>query len=122
MLARRAKMLAEREAATSKFAKATTAAAAKPGGIAASGKLESLRMTKEERENEFERCSKTATAEVRRFHQLRLMEMRDTMVQYTEGQIRCARDALGELGVCVDKLREFPVPQIAYEQQGQKQE
>lgn len=103
MLLRRTCLMVERESAARAFARAKPA------------KLDQLRLAKEEREDEFERCSKTASSEMRRFHQRRLMEMRDTLVQYTEGQIKCARGAYDELSRCVLKLRDFPLPQVQHE-------
>ena len=73
--------------------------------------LEQLKLTSDEKEQEVIRCTKTAKVEVRRLHQKRLMEMRDSMVQYTEGQIRCAKEAYDKLEFGIEKIREFPLPQ-----------
>ncbi len=105
MLARRACLLAERDAAAKSFSKATAKSAKSGGGASAAQKLEDLRRAKEEKENELERCSKTGKAEVRRFHQRRLTEMRDALVQYAEGQIGSARDACEELTRSLTKLK-----------------
>ena len=39
------------------------------------------------------------------------MEMKDTLLDYTEGQIKCAKDAVDALSTCVVKIKEFPLPQ-----------
>ncbi len=107
MLARRTNLLNDRAAAMKAFTKAST----KAGGSGQQHKLEDLRRVKEEKENELERCSKTGKAEIRRFHQRRLTEMRDALVHYAEGQISSAKDACEELSKGLGRIRDFQVPQ-----------
>ncbi len=108
MLSRRACMVSDRDGAARAFSKAVTRSA--KGGPAVTvqnqQRVEELRKAKEEKENELERCSKTGRAEIRRFHQRRLTEMRDAMAQYAEGQIECARDACEELAKGLARLKE----------------
>lgn len=36
--------------------------------------------------------------------------MKETLVQFTEGQIRAAKETQEQLGQCILKLRDFPIP------------
>ena len=51
-----------------------------------------------------------AEIEIRRFHQQRLGEMKESLIAYTEGQIRAAKDAHQRLAVCVAKMKQFELP------------
>ncbi len=99
MLSRRANLVNQRDAAAKACSKAKFGEAS-----------ESSQKQMKEKEDEVAQCARTAKAEMRRFHQRRLTELRDSLVQYTEGQIMCARHAYDELSKSVDKLREFPLP------------
>ena len=54
--------------------------------------------------------TKMAEVEIRRFHQQRLGEMKESLIAYTEGQIRAARDAKQKLSLCVEKMKSFELP------------
>ena len=99
MLSRRANLVTERDAVAQACAKAKFGEAS-----------ESSQKQMKEKDAEVARCARMAEAEMRRFHQRRLTELRDSLVQYTEGQIMCARHAYHELSKSVDKLREFTLP------------
>ena len=73
-------LMIEKESSAKAFLKS---ASSKPN----SSKTDSLRAIKDEKDQEFESCTRTATTEIKRFHQKRLIEMKDTLVTYTEGQI-----------------------------------
>jgi hypothetical protein len=69
MLQRRSNILVEADKAAKALAKA------KPNKVAVA------KMLKDDRDQELESCSKFANLEVRRFHQQRLSEMKETLVQ-----------------------------------------
>ena len=69
MLQRRSNILVEADKASKALAKA------KPNKVAVA------KMLKDDRDQELESCSKLANLEVRRFHQQRLSEMKETLVQ-----------------------------------------
>lgn len=75
-------------------------------------KAQAARRLKEEKEHELEQVSRTAEMETRRFHQQRLSEMKDSLIQYTEGQIKAAKDAHNALAQCILKMRDFPLPSV----------
>jgi len=101
MLSRRAKLIAEREEANKAFEKSR-------GKVSHnSGKQEDLRRAKEEKENELERCTKSGRREVRRMHQRRLAEARETFVRYAESQARTARETAAGLTSGAGKLKEM---------------
>ena len=99
-------LMIEKESSAKAFLKSSSA---KPN----SSKTDSLRAIRDEKECEFDKCSQTAAGEIKRFHQKRLLEMKDTLVTYTEGQIMCAKSACDELSKCVMKMKDFPLPQMA---------
>ena len=118
MLSRRACMLSDRDRAAKAFSKAVAKAGLGGSGASAQQqRVEDLRRAKEEKENELERCSKTGKAEIRRFHQRRLTEMRDALAHYAEGQIGCARDACEDLAKGLARLRELNLTQQQQQQQ-----
>ena len=55
-------------------------------------------------------ATKMAEVEIRRFHQQRLGEMKESLIAYTEGQIRVAKDAHQRLAMCVTKMKQFELP------------
>ena len=77
MLAKRATLVSTVESAAKSLAKKTGRGISTP----------SLRRLTEEKEANLENCNRRARSEVRRFHQKRLTEMRDSLVHYAEGQV-----------------------------------
>ena len=102
MLGRRTALVVETEAATKALAKATLAGKAAKTAAALS--------TKEEKERDLKSATKMAEVEIRRFHQQRLGEMKESLIAYTEGQIRAAREAHQKLTSCVDVMKQFELP------------
>ena len=102
MLERRNNLAVEAEAAAKALTKATLAGKAPKTAAALT--------VKEDKERDLKSATKMAEVEVRRFHQQRLGEMKETLVAYTEGQIRAAREAHQKLASCVDKMKQFELP------------
>jgi len=63
-------------------------------------------------EAEFQACSQVAKGEVKLFHQRRLQELRQSLIYYVEGQIKCSRESQTSLAGCLAKMKEFPLPQV----------
>jgi hypothetical protein len=102
MLERRTSLVVETEAAAKALTKATLAGKAPKTAAALT--------TKEDKERDLKSATKMAEVEIRRFHQQRLGEMKESLIAYTEGQIRAAREAHQKLASCVDKMKQFDLP------------
>ena len=102
MLAKRTNLMLERDTAAKNVARHT-----KPS------RVEAARAAAADKEAVFQRCSKVAAGEVRRFHQRRVAEMKETLVVYAEGQIECARESCDDLANCLAKMRDFPLPSVS---------
>merc|ERR1719334_380231 len=73
---------------------------------------EAARTVMEEAHKEFLDCSQVAKAEVKQFHQRRLQELRQSLIYYVEGQIKCSRENHSSLTNCLNKMKDFPLPQV----------
>ena len=102
MLERRNDLVIETEAAAKALTKATLAGKA--------AKTAAALNLKEDKERDLKASTKMAEVEIRRFHQQRLGEMKESLISYTEGQIRAARDAKQKLALCVEKMKSFELP------------
>ena len=102
MLERRNDLVLEAEAAAKALTKATLAGKA--------AKTAAALNLKEDKERDLKASTKMAEVEIRRFHQQRLGEMKESLIAYTEGQIRAARDAKQKLSLCVEKMKSFELP------------
>ena len=102
MLERRTSLVVETEAAAKALTKATLAGKA--------AKTAAALTTKEDKERDLKSATKMAEVEIRRFHQQRLGEMKESLIAYTEGQIRAAREAHQKLASCVNKMKQFELP------------
>ena len=102
MLERRTDLVVETEAAAKALTKATLAGKAPKTAAALN--------VKEDKERDLKSATKMAEVEVRRFHQQRLGEMKESLIAYTEGQIRAAREAHQKLATCVDVMKQFELP------------
>jgi len=66
----------------------------------------------EEAEKEFQECSEVAKGEIKQFHQRRLHEFRQSLIFYVEGQIKCSRENHSSLTNCLNKMKDFSLPQV----------
>jgi len=67
--------------------------AAKAVEKARSNREEAAKAACEVAEAEFQACSLVAKGEVKFFHQRRLQELRQSLIFYVEGQIKCSRES-----------------------------
>merc|ERR1712013_553822 len=63
-------------------------------------------------EAEFQACGQVAKGEVKFFHQRRLQELRQSLIYYVEGQIKCSRENYSALSNCLNKIKDFQLPQV----------
>ena len=110
MLERRNDLVIEADAAAKALTKATLAGKA--------AKTAAALNLKEDKERDLKASTKMAEVEIRRFHQQRLGEMKESLIAYTEGQIRAARDAKQKLSLCVEKMKSFELPSASETIQG----
>jgi len=73
---------------------------------------EAARQAADAAEQEFQGCSQVAKLEVKAFHQRRLQELRQSLIYYVEGQIKCSRESQAALTTCLAKMQEFSLPQV----------
>jgi len=73
---------------------------------------EAARQAADAAEQEFQGCSQVARLEVKAFHQRRLQELRQSLIYYVEGQIKCSRESQAALATCLARMQEFTLPQV----------
>lgn len=73
---------------------------------------EAAREVQKEAELAFQECSQVARGEVKQFHQRRLQEFRQALVYYVEGQIKCSKESQASLANCLNKMKDFALPQV----------
>lgn len=73
---------------------------------------EAAKTIRDEAEKEFQECTEVAKSEIKAFHQRRLSEFRQSMLYYVEGQIKCSRENYSALSNCLNKIKDFPLPQV----------
>lgn len=73
---------------------------------------EAAKAVRDEAEKEFNDCTTVAKGEVKLFHQRRLQEFRQSVLYYVEGQIKCGRENHSALANCLNKIKDFPLPQV----------
>ena len=105
MLARRVGLLSEAEGAAKVLAKATLSG--KPA------KTTAALQAKEHKDSELRKATTLGEQEIRRFHQQRLLEMKESLISYTQGQIKVAKDTHDRLSKSVALLKAFQLPKQA---------
>jgi len=73
---------------------------------------EAAKAAREEAEKEFLGCSEVAKAEIKAFHNKRLAEFRQAIMYYAEGQLKCYRENHSALSNCLNKMKDFQLPQL----------
>merc|ERR1712080_497772 len=86
--------------------------ASKAADKARPNREEAARVVRDDAEKEFIECSEVAKEEVKLFHQRRLQEFRQSVLYYVEGQIKCGRENRSSLANCLNKMKDFPLPQV----------
>jgi sorting nexin-5/6/32 len=73
---------------------------------------EAAKTVRNEAEKEFLDCSEVSKAEIKAFHQRRLSEFRQALLYYVEGQVKCYRDNQAALTNCLNKMKDFKLPEL----------
>jgi len=73
---------------------------------------EAAKSIRDEAEKEFKECTDVARSEIKAFHQRRLAEFRQSMLYYVEGQIKCSRENYSALSNCLNKIKDFQLPEV----------
>ena len=69
-------------------------------------------IVRNEAEKEFVECSEVAKKEIKAFHNRRLSEFRQSLLYYVEGQVKCYRDNHSALTNCLNKMKDFKLPEV----------
>ena len=102
MLQRRATLVHEVDVANRALAKATISG--KPAKTAAALAI------KEQRDKDLKSATAQGETEVRRFHQQRLSEMKESLTSYAQEQLKVAKDTHKKLEKCLVGLKGFELP------------
>lgn len=102
MLHRRSSLVGEVETATRNLAKATVSGKAAKTAVAL--------QVKEQKDSELKNATAMGEAEIRRFHQQRLAELKESLVSYAQGQMQVAKDTHEKLSSCLSGLKAFKLP------------
>lgn len=73
---------------------------------------EAAKTVRNEAEKEFLECSEVSKTEIKAFHQRRLSEFRQALLYYVEGQVKCYRDNQSVLTNCLNKMKDFKLPEL----------
>nr|ACO11353.1 Sorting nexin-6-like [Caligus rogercresseyi] len=68
-------------------------------------KIGSAKVAKDTLEARYNECSKLAAVELKRFHQRRIVEMKEAILCYTEGQFKAAKEASGGLARTIEDFK-----------------